>query len=239
MIRRYMVSYLRAQVSQAKSASARLLRSGLVACLAGERHPRSSKIFWEARRGPSAPDGCSLALKARRRRKGSRCEGAAAPPINRGAVSVDAAVFASALCIAVAPHAELILPDVGAAVGLPLLVAGVRFGKFLLSGRVGSLRLPMLPPGDTGQRPAVMDAIHRACAVGCCRRCGDRRRERRREPGQGNPCLQHCSSPRDPSTRTGVPKRCAGGGPLVRSNLVARPMPARVVPSWDGNDSGG
>jgi len=35
--------------------------------------------------------------------------------------------------------------------------------------------------------------------------------------------------------RAGVPKRCAGRGPLAVRSQVARPMPGRAVSSWDGS----
>src|SRR5215471_2420470 len=110
---------------------------------------RNSKIFPGTRPRVPTPNGCWLAAKSSganvtagagmmlqshlhgnadggaRRRPGW-------PPINRRAASVHAAVFASALRIAVAPHAELILPDIGTAVGLPLLLARTRLGELLL-----------------------------------------------------------------------------------------------------------
>src|SRR5262245_5244788 len=121
------------------------------------------------------------------------------PPIDRGAASVHAAVFASALRIAVAPDAEGILPDVGTAKGLPLLLARAYFGELLLGRWLRRLRLPMLPSGNAGSRSTDTNAVRGARAVGRCRRCGDRQRQRRRKPGQGHPCLQHCTLLGDPS----------------------------------------
>src|SRR5439155_14720088 len=105
---------------------------------------------------------------------------------------VDAAVFASALGIAVAPDAEIVLIDVGAAKGLPLLLAGADLGNLLL-GWHHDARLEVLPARDAGARSVRIDTACAEDAVGCRR--SDWHGERCHEPCQRHPCLNHNSPP--------------------------------------------
>src|SRR3954464_14507101 len=106
--------------------------------------------------------------------------------------SVDAALFASLRRIAVTPDAEVVLPDIGAAKGLPLLLARAGLGDLLLCRHLAA-RLIVLPARDAGVRSAAIDAAGAARAVGCGRR--DRQGKRRHQPCQGDPCLKHRCSP--------------------------------------------